>query len=191
VRKEKLSELVSKNKEIAYVILGQSIIDEGDIGQTSITLAYYSEPTARYLWKIADCWGLANPFHEKKKRSGATVWSFTIKACKRKELYDFIGPLPDERKDLAYNHLLIPQPSGKHKYQRKETKQIILELLRKEPMTRRELMYKLGVRGSIVARHLLELKDKGLVIETSSVNRFGRRQSSKLWQLASIKQILE
>jgi DNA-binding transcriptional ArsR family regulator len=180
MKKEKLSNLVFKSKEIAYAIVGQSIIDEGDIGQTSITLAYYSESTAQYLWKIADRWGLANPLHEKKKRSGATVWSFTIKACKRKELYDFIGPLPDERKDFAYNHLLIPQPSGKHRYRRKEAKQIILALLRKEPMTRRELMYRLEVRGSTVARHLLELKDKGLIVETSSANRFGRRQSSKL-----------
>src|SRR4030065_2622057 len=118
----KLRELALKSKDVAYAIIGQAIIDEGDIGQTSVTVAYYSESMARYLWEIADRWGLANPLRHKRKMSGARGWSFTIKAHKRKELYDFIGPLPDKKKDFAFNHLLIPQPSGKHKYRRKKKK---------------------------------------------------------------------
>ena len=181
----KLRELALKSKDVAYAIIGQAIIDEGDIGQTSVTVAYYSESMAPYLWEIADRWGLANPLRHKRKMSGARVWSFTIKAHKRKELYDFIGPLPDKKKDFAFNHLLIPQPSGKHKYRRKEAKKLILEALQKgRPLTRRELMYELGIRGSTVGRHLLQLQKRGMVVSAAHDHSLGRSQSSKLWKLS-------
>jgi len=182
----KLKELAFKNRDVAYAIIGQAMLDEGDIGLGCITIGYYSEGMARYVWEIANRWGLANPLREKRKKSGATVWSFSIKASKRKELYDKIGPLPDEEKDRAFRHLIIPQPSGKHRYKRGKAKGLILQLLEKKgPMTKRELMYELGIRGSTVGAHLLELKKKGMVIDTRSINGFGRRQSSKQWKITN------
>ena len=184
----KVKQLAYERKEVAYAIIGQAILDEGDVGQTSIWIAYYSEDMARYLWEIADRWELANSLHVKVRKNGARVWSFTIKAPKRSDLYDVIGPLPDKRKDRAFRHLLIPQPSGKHKYRRGEAKRLILQKLQRNgPMTRRELMYELRIRGSTVARHLLQLKKKGSLEETMSGARFGRKQSSKLWRLPEVQ----
>jgi len=181
----RLKELAFESEDVAYAIIGQAMLDEGDIGLGCITLAYYSEGMARYIWDIANRWGLANPLREKRRKNGARVWSFSIKACKRKEFYDKIGPLPDEGKDSAFRHLIIPQPSGKHRYRRGKAKELILQLLRKKgPMTKRELMYELSIRGSTVGAHLLELKKKGMVVDAGSRNGFGRRQSSKQWTIA-------
>ena len=183
----KLKEIAFKNKDMAYAIVGQAMLDEGDIGLGCITIAYYSEGMARYVWEIANRWGLSNPLRVKRKKSGATVWSFSIKASKRKELYDKIGPLPDEEKDKAFRHLIIPQPSGKHRYPRGRAKELIVQLLRKRgPMTKRELMYELSIRGSTVGAHMLELKKKGMVIDIKSRNGFGRRQSSKRWKITDL-----
>ena len=183
----RLKELAYNSEEVAYAVIGQAMLDEGDIGQTSVTIAYYSEGMARYLWDVANHWGLANPLRKKRRKNGAMVWSFTIKACKRKELYEKIGPLPDEKKDRAFRHLLIPQPLGKHRYGRGRAKELILQLLRKKgSMTRREPMYELGIRGSTVCAHLLELKRKGMVIDTRSRNGFGRRQSSKQRKITNL-----
>jgi hypothetical protein len=123
--------------------------------------------------------------HRKIRKNGAKVWWFTIRAEKRKDLYDAIGPIPDERKDRAFRHLLGSQPSGRNKYRRGEAEQLILRMLRKEgPMTRRELMYRLGTCGSSVGEHLLSLKRTGRVSVNLSVNGFGRKQTSKLWEIA-------
>ena len=186
----RLKQLAYASKEVAYAIIGQAILDEGDIGQTSVTIAYYPESMARCLWEIANHWELANPSRVKTRKNRAKVWSFTIKAGKRTDLYDVIGPLPDEKKDRASRHLMIPQPSGKHKYRRGEAKRLILQMLQKEgPMTRRELMYRLGIRGSTVCAHLLELKKKGMVTDTTSGNGFGRKQSSKPWKIPNIRHL--
>ena len=186
----KAKRLAYASKEIAYAIIGQAILDEGDIGQTSVTIAYYTESMARYLWEIANSWELANPLRVKTRKNGAKVWSFTIKAGKRTDLYDVIGPLPDEKKDHAFRHLMIAQPSGKHKYRRGEAKHLISQMLQKEgPMTRRELMYRLGIRGSTVCAHLLELKKEGMVTDTTCANGFGRKQSSKLWKILNIQHL--
>jgi len=102
--KSKLLEFALSNELIAVAILGQAIIDEGGIGASGITIFYTDKGEAEQLWKIANFLGYANSFRKKRHRNHFH-YGFSIKASKRKELYDQIGPLPNPTKDQVFRHL--------------------------------------------------------------------------------------
>ncbi len=87
----KILKLALSDKKIAAAVLGQALLDEGGIGAQSITIFYTSQEEADHLWRIADSLGYANAFRKKKHRNHQH-YGFSIKASKRKELYDQIGP---------------------------------------------------------------------------------------------------
>lgn len=91
----KILKLALSDKRIAIAVLGQALLDEGGIGAQSITIFYTNKGEAYHLWKIADSLGYANSFRKKKHRNHYH-YGFSIKPSKRKELYDQIGPLPNQ-----------------------------------------------------------------------------------------------
>ena len=100
----KILELALNNSQIAVAVLGQALLDEGGIGSQSITVFYTNKGEAEQLWKIANSLGYANPLSKKKHRNHYQ-YGFSIKATKRKELYEQIGPLPNVTKDRIFLHL--------------------------------------------------------------------------------------
>jgi len=174
-----------KNKEIALVIIGQAIVDEANIGLTQIKINFVSKSEAKFLWEIANKWGWANRFRRfRDNKRKYDKWGFTFKASKLKEIYNFIGPLPNEDKDIAFRHLVKHQgkiPKTKHGL----TKKRILETLSKNgPMTRRDLMYRIDIGYSTLKGHLLDLKKKGFVdVCGKNLNdvRHSHRRQADLW----------
>jgi predicted transcriptional regulator len=157
----KILKLSLSNKQIATAVLGQALLDEGGIGAQSITIFYTSKGEAEHLWKIADSLGYANVFRKKKHRNHQH-YGFSIKASKRKELYDQIGPLPNPVKDKVFRHLANRQL--RRSLRRKgETKTLILQSLATEPKTVLQLMLELNTNASTMRRHLKELHRQGLV----------------------------
>ena len=150
-----------KNKRIAVAVLGQALLDEGGIGAQSITIFYTNKGEAEHLWKIADSLGYANAFRKKKHRNHHH-YGFSIKASKRKELYDQICPLPNPVKDKVFRHLASRQ-SGKRLREKGETRTMILQSLATEPKTVLQLMLELNTNASTMRRHLKELHRQGLV----------------------------
>ena len=100
----KILMLSLSNKQIAVAVLGQALLDEGGIGAQSITIFYTNKGEADQLWRIANSLGYANSFRKKKHRNHYQ-YGFSIKASKRKELCDQIGPLPNPVKDGIFRHL--------------------------------------------------------------------------------------
>lgn len=169
------------DKQIGVAILGQAILDEGGIGAQSITIYYTNKGEAMQLWKIADSLGYANPFIKKKHRNHYH-YGFSIKASKRKEFYDQIGPLPNHIKDQVFRHLtnrhssICLRPKG-------ETRNLVLQSLKNESKTVLQLMLELGTGASTMRRHLKGLKHQGLVtIIGKNQNAFQKsRRTAHLW----------
>jgi predicted transcriptional regulator len=157
----KILKLALNNKQIAIAVLGQALLDEGGIGAQSITIFYTNKGEAYHLWKIADSLGYANSFRKKKHRNHFH-YGFSIKASKRKELYDQISPLPNPVKDKVFRHL-ANRPSNKFIRKRGETKSLILQSLSKKPKTVLQLMLELNTNASTMRKHLKELHRQKLV----------------------------
>jgi DNA-binding transcriptional ArsR family regulator len=153
--------LALRNKQIAVAVLGQALLDEGGIGAQSITIFCTNKGEAEQLWKIADSLGYANSFRKKKHRNHFH-YVFSIKASKRKELYDQISPLPNPTKDKVFCHLANRRKSGSMR-NRGETRACILKSLGGEPKTVLQLMLELDINASTVRKHLKNLKRHGLV----------------------------
>jgi predicted transcriptional regulator len=160
-KESKILKLALNNKRIAVAVLGQALLDEGGIGAQSITIFYTSKGEADHLWKIANSLGYANAFRKKKHRNHYH-YGFSIKASKRKELYDQIGPLPNPVKDKVFRHL-ASRRTGKNVRARGETRTLILQSLATEPKTVLQLMLELNTNASTMRRHLKELHRQGLV----------------------------
>src|SRR4030042_6063140 len=125
----KILKLALYDKQLAAAVLGQALLDEGGIGAQSITIFYTSKGEAEHLWRIADSLGYANAFRKKKHRNHCH-YGFSVKASKRKELYDQIGPLPNPIKDRVFRHLAC-RNSGKRLREKGETRNQIIQSLSK------------------------------------------------------------
>ena len=174
-----------KDKAVAMAIIGQAIIDEGAIGvDGSITVSYTSYENAYNLWKIANAWGLVHPLRKKLYKTH-TKWVVAFKAEKREEIYKYIGPLPDPRKNKMFRHILR-NPRGRiHKGGKGEVQRKILELLKRKPLTIREISYALDLSGSTVRKHLKKLAERGKVtiigVNKNSLNK--NQRTAHLWYL--------
>jgi hypothetical protein len=177
----KILKLALSNKEVAVAVLGQALLDEGGIGAQSITIFYTSNSEAMHLWKIADSLGYANAFRKKKHRNHYH-YGFSIKASKRKELYEQISPLPNPVKDKVFLHLASRQ--GKCVSARGETRTLILQSLRIQPKTVLELMLELNTNASTMRRHLQKLQTEGLVKKVGKdVGAFQKSlRTANLWK---------
>jgi len=177
----KILKLALSNKQVAVAVLGQALLDEGGIGAQSITVFYTNSGEAYHLWKIADSLGYANSFRKKKHRNHFH-YGFSIKALKRKELYDQIGPLPNPIKDKIFRHL-ASRKVGHNIRGKGETKTLILKLLATEPKTVLQLMLELNTNASTVRKHLKTLKRQGLVrIIGKNTSAFHKsRRTANLW----------
>jgi predicted HTH transcriptional regulator len=158
--KSKILKLALEDRKIAVAVLGQALLDEGGIGAQSITIFYTSKSEAIHLWKIANSLGYANAFRKKKHRNHYN-YGFSIKASKRKELYNQIGPLPNPTKDRVFRHLANRQIE--HVRGRGLTKNQILQSLSTNPKTVLQLMLELNTSASTMRRHLAELRRQDLV----------------------------
>ena len=177
----KLLEFALSNEPIAAAILGQAIIDEGGIGASGITIFYTDKGEAEQLWKIANFLGYANSFRKKKHRNHFH-YGFSIKASKRKELYEQIGPLPNSTKDQVFRHLTNRHPNICIRG-REETRKLILQSLEKEPKTVLQLMLEFGIGASTTRKHLKKLRSQGL---TEIYGRYEEafqksRRTANLW----------
>jgi len=157
----KILTLALDNRQIAIAVLGQALLDEGGIGAQSITVFYTCKEEAFQLWRIANSLGFANPFGKKKHRNHYH-YGFSIKASKRKELYEHIGPLPNPVKDRVFRHLACRR-TGVRVRGKGETRTLILQSLAMEPKTVLQLMLELNTNASTMRRHLRELNCQGLV----------------------------
>jgi predicted transcriptional regulator len=178
----KILKFALNDKKIAGVVLGQSLLDEGGIGAQSITIFYTSKEEAKHLWKIADSLGYANAFRKKKHRNHYH-YGFSIKASKRKELYDQIGPLPNPVKDKVFRHL-ASRLLEKNRRKFGETRTLILQSLAAEPKTVLKLMLELNTNASTMRKHLKELYSQGLVkIVGKDKGAFQKSlRTANLWQ---------
>jgi predicted transcriptional regulator len=179
----KILKLALNNKQIAIAVLGQALLDEGGIGAQSITIFYTSKGEAEQLWKIAASLGYANAFGMKKHRNHYH-YGFSIKASKRKELYDQIGPLPNPVKGKVFRHL-ASRRTGKNVRARGETRTLILQSLATKPKTVLQLMLELNTNASTMRRHLKELHRQGLVkIVGKDKGAFQKSlRTANLWQV--------
>ncbi len=182
-----LKQKALQNKELAYAIVGQALLDEGSILTNKIEIFYNDEETARYLFDIAKRWNLADTFRTKRALN-QTKYGFTIKAEARALLYEKIGPFPDKIRDIAFKHLLRPLYAGP-KYPPGVAKSKILALLKQEPKTVRQLSYELDLSGSTVKQHLNDLKasKKVTVIGKNVDSVKGKRKSAFVWGIVSSK----
>jgi len=157
-----VKERAMNDREIAYAIVGQAILDEAKIGPEAIRISYYSEEEARHLWEIAKHWDLANNLRTEKAH-GAKRWAFTIKAEARQRLYEVVGPLPNSAKDKAFRHLIARSSrGGSWKYPRGQAKKAIINMLM-TPRTVREVCESTDLGCSSVRKHLRSLEREGLV----------------------------
>jgi len=157
----KLLESALRNKQVAVAVLGQAVMDEGGIGASGITIFHTNRGEAQQLWAIANSLGYANPFRKKKHRNHHH-YGFSIKASKRKELYDQIGPLPNSTKDQIFRHLVNRCPNINIRA-RGETRKLILQSLQEKPKTILQLMLECGIGASTVRKHLEKLRSQGFV----------------------------
>jgi|WetSurMetagenome_2_1015567.scaffolds.fasta_scaffold651557_2 hypothetical protein len=159
-RASRILELALRDVHVAIAVLGQAILDEGGIGSQSITIFYTNKGEAEQLWKIADSLGYANELRRKKHRNHYQ-YGFSIKAAKRNELYNQIGPLPNPVKDKIFSHLAN---RGRKSIRAKgETRKLVLQSLKSEPKTVLELMLELNTNASTMRRHLKRLQAQGLI----------------------------
>jgi hypothetical protein len=158
--KSKILDIALKNREIAVAVLGQALLDEGGIGAQSITIFYTNKCEAIHLWKIADSLGYANVFRKKKHRNHYN-YGFSIKASKRKELYDQIGPLSNPTKDIIFHHLANRQNDCIRK--KGLTKNQVLQTISTTPKTVLQLMLELDTSASAMRKHLKQLQQQNLV----------------------------
>jgi hypothetical protein len=154
VKMSKILELALRNRQIAVAVLGQALLDEGGIGAQSITIFYTNRGEAEQLWKIANSLGYANALRKKKHRNHYQ-YSFSIKASKRKELYEQISSLPNATKDKIFLHLASRQI--KNIRAKGETRKLVLKSLEMKPKTVLELMLELNTNASTMRRHLKQL----------------------------------
>ena len=182
-----LKEKALQNEELAYVIVGQALLDEGNILTNKIEIFYNDEETARYLFDIAKNWNLADTFRTKRALN-QTKYGFTIKAEVRPLLYDKIVLLSDKIRDVAFKHLLRPLYGGP-RYPQDVAKSKILASLKQGPKTVRQLSYELDLSGSTVKQHLDDLKaGKKVTVIDKNVNSIkGKRKSAFVWGIVSRK----
>jgi DNA-binding transcriptional ArsR family regulator len=178
----KISKRTKKDKNIAMAIVIQAIIDEGAIGADgSIVVTYTSQNNAFYLWEIANAWNLVHPLRTKKYITH-TKWCVSFKAEKRKEIYDFVGQLPDPRQDKMFRHILRHYKGGIQKGNRGETKSKMMKLLKNKAMTVRDLSYALNISASSTRKHLRKLKEERRIF----VKGFNKDSSYKNQRTAQI-----
>jgi len=178
----KILKLALSDRQIAIAVLAQALLDEGGIGAQSITVYYTCKEEAIQLWRIADSLGYANPLRKKKHRNHYH-YGFSIKASKRKELYNQIGPLPNSMKDKVFRHLASRQ-SGPNLRAKGETRNLILQSLSTEPKTVLQLMLEVNAGASTTRRHLEGLRRQGLVeITGKNKGAFQKsRRTANLWR---------
>ena len=178
----KILKLALGNKRVAIAVLGQALLDEGGIGAQSITIYYTCKEEAVQLWKIAESLGYANPFRKKKHRNHFQ-YGFSIKASKRKELYNQISPLPNPMKNKVFQHLANRRRSVNHRV-KGETKRLVFQSLATESKTVLQLMLELDIGASAMRRHLSELRRHGLVnIVGKDKTAFQKsRRTANLWK---------
>ncbi len=177
----KPKEKALQNKELAYAIVGQALLDERSILTNNLEIFYNDEETARYLFDIAKRWGLADTF-KVKRALNQIKYGFTIKAEARAPLYEKIGPLPDKARDTAFKHLLRPL-NGRPRYPQGVAKSRTIASLEQEPKTVRQLSYEPNLSGSSVKQHLNDLKaSKKVTIIGKNVNSIkGKRKCAFIW----------
>lgn len=181
----KVAQMAMKDKDVAMAILGQAIIDEGAIGADGTIIgAYTSRKNAEHLWKIADKWGLVHPLRTKKYATH-TKWCVSLRADKRFEVYDAIGPLPDAEQDKMFRHTLRNAKGGADR-SRTDRRRIILEMPDR-PLTVRQIAYTLDLSASPPRRHLRILNGEGkiAVIGTDKKSFNKNQRTAQLWQSAS------
>jgi len=189
-----LLEKAIKNKEIAIAIIGQTIMDEADIGLANVKINLVSKTEAKNLWIIANKWKWVNKFRRFiDGEHKFDEWGFTFKSDKIREIYNSIGPLPNKDKDIAFRHLVKHQgkiPKTKHGLTKNK---ILFNLSKYGPMTRRELMYKVDIGYSTLKQHLLDLKKNDLVyVCGKNVNdvRHSHRRQADIWSIKSSAKII-
>ena len=182
----KLSKIAKNNKNIAMAIINQAIIDEGAIGADgTITITYTSMENATYLWNIAHAWDLVHPLRT-KIYPNHTKWCISFKAENRKDIYDYIGVLPDPRQDKMFRHILRRYTGGSHKGKRGETRNNVLELLKNKDMTVRDISYSFDISASTVRTHLRQLRDdnKVLVRGFNTKSPYKNQKTAEIWSLS-------
>jgi len=170
------------DEDLAYAIVGQALLDEGSILTSNMEIFYNDEGTARFLFEIAKHWNMADNFRTKHALK-QTKYGFTIRAHARHSVYDKIGPLPDETKEVAFKHLLRDITTGP-KYPQNVAKKEIVASLRTKPKTSRELAYELGLSGSTIKGHLHDLRRVGKVriIGKNTGSLKGKRKCAYVWE---------
>jgi len=179
----KTQDLGKKNKKIALSIIIQAIIDEGAIGADgSITITYTSKKNAIYLWEIANAWNLVHPIRTKQYITH-TKWCISFRADKRKEIYDFVGSLPDPRQDKMFRHIIRNHKGGTPKGKRGETKRKIMSLLKNKSLTVRDLSYSLDLSASTVRTHLKKLynDDKVFILGYNKDSPNKNERTAHIW----------
>jgi Fic family protein len=181
-KQSKPLKLARSDKQIAIAILGQTILDEGGIGASGITVFYTNEGEAMQLWTIANVLGYANSFRKKKHRNHYH-YGFSIKAEKIKEIYDKIGPLPNPIKDQIFQHL-AKRLSSVNIRARGETQKLILQSSREKPKTVLQLMLELNISGSTARKQLRTLNNIGLVKKCGKYEHAFQksRRTADLWK---------
>ena len=181
IKISKILELALNNRQIAVAVLGQALLDEGGIGSQSITIFYTNKGEAEHLWKIADPLGYANALGKKKHRNHHQ-YGFSIKASKRAELYEQIGPLPNPIKDRIFLHLASRE--GKTMRMKGETRKLILKSIKLKPKTVLQLMLELDTNASTIRRHLKQLEAEGFIkIIGKDVEAFQKSlRTANLWK---------
>jgi DNA-binding transcriptional ArsR family regulator len=170
---------------MAIALVGQALLDEGSILTDKIEIFYNDRATARYIFEVARHVGLARRFRTKKALH-QRKYGFTIVQAGWAKLYQTIGPLPDARKECAFEFLLRHRSTGPSRPVG-ESKDLLLDLLRNKPMTSRDLCYALGLSGSTIRRHLINLLDRNAVriIGKNEASRSGKNKSALVWSVAS------
>lgn len=181
-----LLEKALADKLLAYSIIGQSISDEATIGTDTVKICLVSKEEAKFLWDIGNAWGLVNNFRKFNGPGGKyREWGFTIRAEKRRELYEEIRPMPNPDKDRAFRHLASRNVAGGNKKAHGRTKSEIVETLRRRgPLTAREIMYELDLGYGALKTHLRDLRVRKVVTivgkNTMDIRHSHRRQAN-LW----------
>ena len=182
-----LTQKALANEDLAYAIVGQALLDEGSILTSNMEIFYNDENTARFLFAIAERWNMADNFRVKHALK-QTKYGFTIRAHARHPIYERIGPLPDETKDIAFKHLLRDISTGP-KYPQSVAKRGIVASLRRSPKTSRDLAYEFGLSGSTIKGHLKNLRDAGRVriIGRNARSLKGKRKCAYVWETVPSK----
>jgi len=168
-----------RNKKMAAAVIGQAIVDEGYLGTDTIVIRYHSRDNTKAIWNIANKWGWANrlQFHKyvdnRKPTEIKNAWRFSIKRKAIPQIYDYIGALPDRKRDLKMQTIMrLNGSTGKTKGIG-VVKSEIMQEMGKSPQTVETLVKKFDMSASSIQKHLRELTSQNK-IEIRQVNGYGK-----------------